>query len=566
MSITRRELLRRASLLGAATLIPSFSAACRGDDAANDDEGGDGTEDTDEGTDTTGGDDLPEYSWDGELGPEGIFAHGVASGDPLADSVILWTRVSPTADEDVELFFEVALDPEFSERVAADYIPEATTAARDYTMKIDLEGLEAATTYYYRFYAQGRVSTIGRTRTAPAGASDHLRMVLCSCSSYGHGYFHAYSEMAGRADLDLIVHVGDYMYEYGSFIYGEVREYDPPHECVTLDDYRRRYRHYRSDPDCAEVHRQHPFVVTWDDHETCNDGWMDGAENHDPDTEGSWVERRAASTQAYFEWLPLREGEPGRVYRQLAYGDLVDLIVLDTRYEGREEQLTTSTPEGLAGMYAEGRQMLGAEQEAWLFERLSSSTSQWKLIAQQVMIGQLILEPGQDGEPNRPFQGDLWDGYDDARRRLLQHIVDEAISDVVVLSGDIHTSFANEITFDPYVDYDPETSEGAVTVEFVTPGITSPGLSLDDATVAALRVINPHNRFVNALDRGYVTLDIKAERIQADWWHFSGGQIGQPGFSGSTHGAAWTVETGTPRLLEAGEPAAEKVDPPVLAP
>src|SRR5690606_21080582 len=249
MTITRRELLRRAGLLGAASLIPTFSA-CTPPGSEDGETGETGETDGTDGTDETGdeGDGLPEYSWDGDPGPETIFSHGVASGDPLTDSVILWTRVSPAADESVELFFEVAIDPGFEMRVAADWIP-ATDADRDYTVKIDIDGLEAGATYYYRFYAQGRVSPIGRTRTAPDGAVDHLRFAVCSCSSYAHGYFHAYAEIAGQADLDAVIHLGDYIYEFENGTYGNVREYDPPYEIVTLDDYRRRYRHYRLDRD-----------------------------------------------------------------------------------------------------------------------------------------------------------------------------------------------------------------------------------------------------------------------------------------------------------------------------
>src|SRR5690606_34923935 len=233
--------------------------------------------------------------------------------------------------------------------------------------------------------------------------------------------------------------------------------------------YRRRYRHYRLDRDLQEIHRQHPMIVTWDDHEIANDGWVAGASNHDLE-EGEWVDRRAAATQAYFEWLPLREGEAGRVYRELPYGDLVHLLVLDTRYEGRAEQVSATDPELYEKIYADEHQLLGAEQEDWLFERLSSSTAQWKLIAQQVMVGQLVLAAGQDGEPNRPFFTDSWDGYESARRRLLGYIRDNAISDVVVLTGDVHSSFVNELTEDPLVGYDPQTGAGSVAVEFVTPG------------------------------------------------------------------------------------------------
>ncbi len=568
MTITRRELLRRAGLLGVASLIPSFTA-CKpgegGDDEVGDDTDTGTTDDTGNDTGTeTGGDGLPTYEWEGEPGPETLFSHGVASGDPLTDSVILWTRVSPAADEPVELFFEAALDPQFEMRVAADWIGEATNE-RDYTIKIDLDGLEPGTTYYYRFYAQGRVSPVGRTRTAPVGPSERLRFAVVSCASYAHGYFHVYGEVAGRADLAAVIHLGDYIYEFADGEYGDVRSYDPVHEIVTLDDYYRRYRQYRTDPDLQEAHRQHPFIITWDDHEIANDGWSDGAENHD-DSDGEWVDRRAAATKVFFEWLPIREGVEGRVYRDLSYGDLIHIIVLDTRYEGRDEQVPLTDPDALAQIYAEGRQMLGAEQEAWCFERLSSSSAQWKLLAQQVMIGQLIITPGENGEPNRPFFNDPWDGYDHARRRLLEHIRDSSISDVIVVTGDFHSSFVNELTIDPWVGYDPQTGEGVIAAEFLTPSVTSPGLGFDDGTIALLQSRNPHIRWMDVLQKGYMVLDVDTSRVQVDYFHFGGGQIGSPNFVGSTYASSWRVDSGSPRISETQGPAAELPEAPPLAP
>jgi alkaline phosphatase D len=567
MAITRRELLRRAGLLGAASWIPTFSACTREPSGESGETGETGATETGETETETGdgGDGLPEYSWEGELGPETIFSYGVASGDPLADSVILWTRVSPAVDEAVELFFEVAIDPEFEMRVAADWIP-ATDQSRDYTTKIDVDGLDAGATYYYRFYAQGRVSPVGRTRTVPTGVVEHLRFAVCSCSSLAHGYFHAYGEIAGRNDLDAVLHLGDYIYEFATGEYGEVREYDPPHECVTLDDYRRRYRQYRSDLDLQEVHRQHPFIITWDDHEICNDGWVGGAANHEMAEDGDWSERRVAGTQAFFEWLPLREGEPGRIYRELPYGDLVHLLVLDTRFEGRDQQVPLTDPDLFTKIYAEDRQLLGAEQEAWLFDRLLTSTAHWKVIAQQCMVGQMVIMAGQDGEPNRPFFTDAWDGYEAPRRRLLGHLRDNAIANVVVLTGDIHSSFANELTEDPLVGYDPNTGAGSVAVEFVTPGITSPGLSFDEGTLAILSPINPHTRYIEVLRKGYTTMDVTPERIHVDYWSLSGAQVGSPDFSGSTHAAAWQVQSGAPLLNEADGPAPGKPSAPELAP
>jgi alkaline phosphatase D len=225
-----------------------------------------------------------------------------------------------------------------------------------------------------------------------------------------------------------------------------------------------------------------------------------------------------------------------------------------------------TNPDFLTLIYAEDRQLLGAEQEAWLFERLQSSTAQWKLLAQQCMVGQLIIMAGQNGEPNRPFFGDAWDGYEAARRRLLGHLRDNAIDNVVVLTGDVHSSFANELTEDPLVGYDPDTGEGAVAVEFVTPSVTSPGLGFDEGTLAILAPINPHTRFIETLRLGYTTLDVTPERIHVDFWWFGGAQIASPDYTGSTHAAAWQVQSGAPRLSEADGPAPDKANAPELAP
>jgi alkaline phosphatase D len=552
MSITRRELLRRASLFGAALTIPSFSA-CRasGDESAGDTGTGTGTE--------TGGDDLPSYEWEGEPGPESMFSHGVASGDPLLDAVILWTRCSPTdgSQTSVEAFFEVALDPGFEQRVAADWI--MSDSARDNTIKLDITDLDPETTYYYRFHAEGRVSPIGRTRTA-ASTSEHLRIAVVSCSSLAHGYFHAYRDLGERADVDLVLHLGDYIYEYATGNYGNVRAYDPPHECITLDDYRTRYRQYRSDPDLLEAHRQHPFVAVWDDHEIANNGWIDGAEGHE-DIDGLWADRRIAATRAYFEYLPVREGVAGRLYRHLPYGELVDVLVLDTRYEGREPQVSMNHPDVLTLINAPGRQLLGAEQEAWLLEQLSSSAAQWKLIAQQVMVGQLLTLTGENGAPNRPLFSDWWDGYVDARTRLLQHIEAEQLRNVVVVTGDNHSSFANELTYDPHQGYDPATGAGALAVEFVTPAITSPGLGIGEAFAAH----NPHTRWSDTLSHGYLVLDITAERMQCDWFHI-GGAVGSATPAELSFAKAFRVLADASRLIEASEPASESPDAPALAP
>lgn len=283
-----------------------------------------------------------DLSFDPALRP---FYHGVASGDPLPDRVILWTRITPEADGPVDVTWRMATDPDFQDVVQSGRV--TTEAARDYTVKIDAAGLQPDRTYYYAFEALGETSLTGRTRTAPLGAADHLRFAIVSCSNYQNGFFNAYARIAERDDLSAVIHLGDYIYEYpeGGFGFDEEigRGHEPDGEAVTLDDYRIRYSFYRLDPDLRRVHQQHPFITVWDDHEYANNAWKDGAENHQPETEGPWPARKSVANQAYFEWLPVREPEPAadglkRVYRRIAYGDLLELYMLDTRIEEREEQ------------------------------------------------------------------------------------------------------------------------------------------------------------------------------------------------------------------------------------
>lgn len=519
LDLRRRELLRRAAVLGATTIIGV------------------------PGCDDSEGDGLPEYEYEGEPATEEIFGHGVASGDPRPDAVILWTRVTVDEDAPVEGFFEVALDEKFSERVAADYV--TADPDRDHTIKIDVTDLAAGTTYYYRFFARGVSSPVGRTRTAPEGATERLRFAVCSCSSLAHGYFHAYRRIAERTDLDLVVHLGDYIYEYPTGDYGNVRHYEPEHETVTLEDYRIRYAQYRRDPDLQEVHRIHPFVTVWDDHESANDAYADGAENHMSDTEGEWSDRKLAARQAYFEWMPIREGMNENIYRALSFGDLVDLVMLDTRSAGRDAPATSN--QDVETLDDPTRSILGDAQEQWLSETLRESSATWSLIGQQVMMGQLA-------SGGVPLNLDQWDGYRASRNRVLSMFEEQG--NVVVLTGDIHSSWAMDLTEDPLDPerYDPDTHEGAVAVEFVTPGITSPGLSDSLAGLAnGLKTQNPHLSWVDPQQRGYMVLDITRERVQAAWFHID--DVTDPEAGNETFAAAYSVSLDTPGLREDDAPA-----------
>jgi alkaline phosphatase D len=500
------------------------------------------------------------------------FAHGVASGDPLEGRVVLWTRVSGDehAPKSVIVAWWVAKDPDFAHVVASGAV--ITDEGVDFTVKVDADGLKAGTTYYYRFRALGHDSEIGRARTAPKGNLARARLAFVSCSNYPYGYFNAYAAIARRADLDAVLHLGDYLYEYGNGTFGDGtalgRIPSPNHEILTLSDYRARHAQYKTDPDLQEAHRQQSFITVWDDHEVANDAWQNGAENHQPG-EGEFQERKAAAIQAYFEWMPIRAERrdgTGRVYRSFHYGKLFDLIMLDTRLIGRDQQV--ADPCDSAHLADPTRQLLGEPQEAWFFAELDRSQrrgTRWRLIGQQVMFGQLVnvLAPG-----GCIFNPDQWDGYAAARARVLGKLHDDGIDNVIVLTGDIHSSWGSDLTsapFDPSV-YTAATGSGSLAVEFVTPAVTSPGI--DDATQAALfggaiRATHPHVKYVDLFHRGYALLDITREQVQCEWYHLA--TINERRADESLANSL-VVVAGTNHLVPASAPTLPRPDAPAFAP
>jgi alkaline phosphatase D len=490
---------------------------------------------------------------------EGAFRHGVASGDPLIDSVILWTRVTPAdASAEVEVTYELSISRTFDAIARTGTL--RTSSARDFTVKVDANGLAAGTTYYYRFRAMGETSPIGRTRTAPDGDTSRVRFAVISCASYAHGYFHAYRALSRRADLDAVIHLGDYIYEYASALdtpcfgstYGNVRGYDPPHETTTLADYRRRYAHYRRDPDLQDAHRQHPFVAVWDDHEFADNAHPAGAGNHQP-VDGDWQARKRAAMQAYAEWMPIREQMDGKIYRRLRFGSLADLIMLDTRIEGRDPQVPgPSSPDRTNAM----RQLLGAQQELWLRMQLMDAGARWKLLGQQVMLAAVL-----DQFPNV----DQWDGYPAARRRVFDMLAESNARDVVVLTGDVHSSWAWDVVPEG-ATYDRSTGAGAVAVELVVPAVTSPGVppTVGPILTEELYRTKPNLSFVDLVRRGYVILDIDGTRTQAAWFLFD--RIDMMAAQTERVAAVRAVSRGVAHLREESTPAAPRDGAPPLAP
>ncbi|MFY1678408.1 MULTISPECIES: alkaline phosphatase D family protein [unclassified Streptomyces] len=474
-----------------------------------------------------------------------LFLHGVASGDPLPDGVLLWTRVTPTPDArpgsglgpDTEVGWEVAADRGFT-RILARGSSTATTAS-DHTVKVDVRGLGPATVCYYRFSAQGAVSPVGRTRTAPAedAAVSRLRFGVASCANWESGYFAAYRHLAARTDLDAVVHLGDYIYEYGTGRIPDeeyvIRRHQPTHEILTLADYRLRHGTYKTDADLQAMHAAHPLVAIWDDHEIANNNWSGGAENHTPGGEGDYAARAAAAKRAYFEWMPVRASTAGTVYRRLRFGTLADLHLLDLR-SFRSQQATV----GSKDVDDPDRTITGRAQLDWLKSGLESSRATWRLVGTSVMISPIafgslpahLLAPLAEllGVPREGLavNVDQWDGYTDDRRELLGHLVDRGIENTVFLTGDIHTAWANDV---PVKAATYPLSASAAS-EFVVASVTTE--NLDDVlrvapgTVSvvasgAVRLANRHVKWVDMDNHGYGVLDVTADRSQMDYYTLS---------------------------------------------
>jgi alkaline phosphatase D len=424
------------------------------------------------------------------------FYHGVASGDPLDDAVIIWTRVTPQDfGSPVAVEWRMATDTSMSNIVNSGSL--LTDNTKDFTVKVDVTGLQPDTYYYYEFTALGANSARGRTKTAPTGSVDSLRFAVVSCANLEAGYFNAYEAITEKNDVEAVLMLGDYIYEYEEGGYSPNsnvdRVFDPTNEILSLSDYRLRYSVYHMDRNLQRLHQNFPWICVWDDHESANDSWMDGAENHNSG-EGLWSDRKTAAMQAYFEWLPIRPKAPGNyeIFRSFDYGNLVDLMMVDTRLHGREEQgVNESDP---------NRTMLGTDQYTWLTNELSSSTAQWKVLGNQVMFAPLTIF-------GQVLNGDAWDGYPAERQNVLDHISNNNIENFTVITGDIHTSWALDI----------ENGSDNVGVEFVTPSITSPGAPINVGSVLMLE--NPHLQYVDLIEHGFVILDVNTNRIQADWFY-----------------------------------------------
>ncbi|MEZ4825125.1 MAG: alkaline phosphatase D family protein [Bacteroidia bacterium] len=484
-----------------------------------------------------------------------VFIHGVASGDPMADRIIIWTRVeSPNFEARVSVSWEIAADSLFAQITGTGKLE--TTAEKDFTGKADVTGLSPDTRYFYRFRALGEVSPTGVTRTAPEKDVNLLEFAVVSCNNYQHGYFAAFRHIAEKRNLAAVIHLGDYIYE--SFAtrrdpkWPKDRIHEPQKEIITLSDYRRRYAQYRLDPDLQEAHRVLPFITVWDDHESSNNANESGASGHNPERDGSWEKRLRNARQAYFEWMPIREFPGQKIYRKISYGPMADLLMLDTRIEGRDPQIYDIDRAELTDT---SRSILGTEQRQWLLDNLQSSRARWKLLGNQVIFSPLYADHLSRKVENAML--DIWDGYPAERLKITQCIRDDSIDNVVILTGDFHVSMVFDVPVDDWnfpltedgPQYNPQTGEGAVAVEFATPSISSGNFDDFARSVRLIRYtglarpgvrwlegklgkdyrrnskypgkkqpVNPHLKFANLRDHGYFVLSLTPEKAHADYY------------------------------------------------
>jgi alkaline phosphatase D len=539
LDLTRID--RRAFMAGvvATALAGTAAAACSGDDddaePASADRPGTGTADAE----------LP--SLPGNL-PAELFALGVASGDPLPDSVILWTRIvaDPLADDGgvctqpIPVQWEIAADDGFAEVVASgDAVADKMLA---HSVHVDVSMLDPDTWYWYRFKVGDAASPVGRTRTTPSASAepDELRFAFASCQNRQSGYWTAYPHMA-EEELDLVLFLGDYIYEEGPNP-GSVQPYGSPAP-TEIVSFRKRWGEYKADPALQAVHARCPWVVTWDDHEVSNDYADDFAEGTPADASeadrAEFLERRAAAYQAFYEHQPVRLDPPEPespdfpIYRDVTWGKLAAFFVLDGRqYRSRQACTDTATLGGAAGpMCPEGesddRTMLGEEQESWLYDKLADTDATWNVLANQT-----VLSPA-------PFAGNLvnldqWDGYPAARQRLVDNLQD--VSNPVVITGDIHLSAVGILPGDPA---DPTSTPLAT--EFVGTSISS-NFPLADVVEPLLSAL-PNVRYINARQRGYVVCTVTADELRADYRLVS---TALEPTAEVTTATSWIVKSGNP--------------------
>lgn len=506
------------------------------------------------------------------------FDYGVASFDPSSDSVTIWTRYDK--DSSAQIIWQVSTEKEFKSPLRSG--KEFALSSRDYTIAIELQNLTADSKLYYRFINQknGDVSAIGETITLPSNPNS-VKMAICSCSNYQAGLFNAYNAIA-KSDAQVVVHLGDYFYEYPAGGYGSTpenaflnRKHSPATEILSLEDYRTRYKQYRADKDLQLAHQMKPFICVWDDHEIANDTWKNGAENHDPKTEGSFEDRKRNAIQAYSEYIPVKTNDINKIYRSIQFGDLLNLIMLDTRVIGRDKQLEYGNyydekgnflaPKFQKDWLSPTRTLLGAEQKAWLTGQLASSNAKWQVLGQQVLMGKMLLpaemlgtfgkivaEVSANGSASAetlqffekqlkelvvlksrllqndptlteqekarittvlPYNLDAWDGYPVEREMIYAAAGNK---NLVCLAGDTHNAWQSNLM---------DNGKKKKGFEIACSSISSPGLEAylgaDKATTTqfagALSLLIDDLKYANVSERGYTMITFSQADVKAEW-------------------------------------------------
>ena len=475
-----------------------------------------------------------------------VFNHGVASGDPLSDRVILWTRVTPQQAGPVRVILEVSKNKSFSSIVFSQKLQ--TSSLSDYTIKYDFlakKYCDSDKGFFYRFRAGNAISEIGKSKTFSENTIS-AKIGIFSCSNFPAGYFNAYQAAAEKDGLDLWLHLGDYLYEYpmGGYATDKAKKLgrvpEPLHEMISLSDYRLRHAQYKQDQGSKALHKHAPLIAVWDDHEFSNDAWKRGAENHSEDgSEGDFYARRSAAIKAYYEWMPIREQQnKRRIFREFKIGKLIHLIMLDTRQFGRDKQIQpknylTKSGFNQAKFYNDlnsaNRELLGAEQLDWIESKIINSDAVWTIFGQQVLMAKLkfpdISKMLKSKEipgflkPYLKFLGlgipsnlDAWDGYPAERNRLYK-IMSNAKKRFISLAGDTHNSWVSELN---------DKSGNKVGIELGAPSVTSPGitdiLNLDEKEfVDSIVRINNELQWMNPSNRGYLSLNCRKDKIIASF-------------------------------------------------
>jgi alkaline phosphatase D len=480
------------------------------------------------------------------------FLHSVASGDPLEDRVIIWTRWTPpiSFEGSKTVNYQISNTIDFTQILQENAV--FTDSSKDFTVKVDVLNLEPGTYYYYRFIADSDTSVIGRTKTASVGNIDNVRLAFVNCNDYRRGYFNAYKTLANQNNVDAVVHLGDYIYETGDGPEGRIHE--PDAEIWKLNDYRTRYSQYKLDSNLARCHQVYPFIQIWDDHDIVVDAVTDTSLRHGEQF-GSYLLRKNRAIQAFREWNPIRElstTDQIKNWRKFSYGSMLDLFMLDVRLYDRSSFATGISDTIFNSPYAK---MCGPEQLEWLKDGLYNSTAKWKVIANGLMFGQLQVA-------SVPLVFENWDGYNYERDQIFDLIDTAEIKNVIVYSGDFHCSFATNLAKNPYnfTSYNPLNGNGSLAVEFIPPSLSSDnfdegndfGIGSGNASLAQTLITtsNSHIRFCDLNNHGYGLLDLQNDRAQNEFWFLQ--NIMDPLNMNESAASIWRVLNNEGKLTSGG--------------